>query len=116
MPTFEFMPKPGDAERIRVALGETRVWWVELRPPCERLFCTSQQLAAMARIEWNMGQDHGGRQRPTDRDGVWCVDYDVPLSTLAVEHDDMAALMGVLRANGCRGRYREAGTGRWYEF
>ena len=116
METFSLMPKPGDEERIRVKVGETRVWWVRLRPPVARLFCTTGQLATMARVEFDMGHHHGGTQRPTDRDGVWCVDYAAPLETLGVEHEVMGQLMALLRANGCHGRYREAGTQRWYEF
>ena len=121
METFSFKPQPGDAERIRARLDETRVWWVEFDQPVERVFCDTAHVAAVINadygIAWTgMETYHHPRQSPTDREGVWCMEFAAPLETMAVEHDWMGPLMGVLRANGCHGHYREAGTEREYEF
>lgn len=121
METFSFMPKPGDAERVRVRLGETRVWWVEFEPVVERLFCDTAHLAVAHEADYGVAwagleTPHYPRQLPTDRDGVWLLEYGIPLDRMAVEHQHMRGWMEVVRANGCHGRYREAGTERWYEF
>lgn len=121
METFEFMPEPGDAERVRARLGETRVWWVEFSPVVERLFCDTAHLAAAHEADYGVAwagleTPHHPRRVPTDRDGVWLLEYGIPLDRMAVEHQHMRGWMEVVRANGCHGRYREAGTERWYEF
>lgn len=120
MEGFSFMPEKGDAERVRVILGETRVWWVELRPICERLFCDKAHLAAANEACRGVpALGLGGRSMvvtATDRPDVWALSFPAPLERMAVEHQWMGGWMQVLRANGCHGRYREAGTERWYEF
>ena len=121
METFSFMPQPGDAERIRVRLGETRVWWVEFDAPVERVFCDTAHVAAVFNadygIAWTgMETYHHPRQTPTDREGVWCMEFGIPIDRMAVEHQHMRGWMEVVRANGLRGRYREAGTTTVYEF
>lgn len=115
------LPEAGGAERIRERMGEVRVWWVRLHPPVERLFCDARSvpsiIGADASMAWaGLGAGHAPRTVPTDREGVWCMEFAAPLETMAVEHDWMGPLMGVLRANGCHGHYREAGTEREYEF
>lgn len=121
METFSFMPKPGDAERIRARLDETRVWWVEFDPPVERLFCDSAHLGAAHEadrgVAWmGMETPHHPRRLPTDRPDVWLLEYGIPIGRMAVDHEWMALWMQVVRANQLHGRYREAGTDRWYEF
>lgn len=120
---FRFMPEPGDAERVRVRVGETRFWWVEFAPPVERLFCDSAHLGAATEadngIAWlGLETHHHPRRVPTDRAGVWLLEYGIPIERMAVDHEWMRGWMEVVRANGVHGRYREAGVfpERWYEF
>ena len=120
---FRFMPEPGDAERVRVRLGETRVWWVEFPEPVERLFCDSAHLGAANEadngVAWlGLETHHHPRRVPTDRADVWLLEYGIPIERMAVDHEWMRGWMEVVRANGVHGRYREAGVfpERWYEF
>ena len=120
MESFSFKPQPGDAERIR-DLRESRVWWVCFDAPVERLFCDKEHLAVAymvdAGIPWTgMESHHHPRQMPTDRDGVWLLEYGIPIDRMAVAHQHMRGWMEVVRANGLRGSYREAGTERVYRF
>lgn len=121
MESYSFMPRPGDTERIRVKVGETRVWWVEFSPAVERLFCDSAHLAAAHEadhgVAWlGLETPHHPRRMPTNRPDVWLLEYGIPIERMAVDHEWMGQWMQVVRANGVHGRYREAGTDRWYEF
>ena len=121
MEGFSFMPKPGDAERLRERVGRVRVWWVEFREPVERLFCDKAHLAAAHEADYGVAwlgleTHHHPRRTPTDRPDVWLLEYGIPIDRMAVEHEWMRGWMEVVRANGVHGRYREAGTDRWYEF
>ena len=121
MESFSFMPKPEDQRRLRERMDSTRVWWVEFDPPVERLFCDKAHLGAAHEadrgVAW-MGMEtyHHPRRMPTDRPDVWLLEYGIPIDRMAVNHEWMGPWMEVVRANGLRGRYREAGTERWYEF
>ena len=123
MESFSFKPDPEAEERIRVRLGETRVWFVEFDPLVRRVFCATKELAAVTRADYGVAwtgvsTHHWPTTKPTDREGVWCVEFAAPIERMAVNHDDMPGWMAVVRANGCHGRYREAGVRprRWYEF
>jgi len=121
MEGFEFVPKREDMERWNRRLAETRVWWIEFSPIVERLFCDTAHLAAATEadygIQWlGIGSGHRPRRVPTDRPDVWLLEYDAPIERMAVSHEWMAQWMEVVRANQRHGRYREAGTERWYEF
>ncbi len=120
MESFSLKPEPGDAERM-AAYRESRVWWVEFARPVERLFCDKAHLAVAhmvdAGIPWTgMESHHHPVRRPTDRDGVWLLEYGIPIDRLAVAHDNMRGWMEIVRANGLHGSYREAGTEQVYEF
>ena len=121
METFSFKPDPEAEERHRVRVNECRVWWVRLRPPVSRLFCTAPQLATVTEVDYGLtwagvGATHFPRTSPTDREGVWCCSFDAPMETLLVEERLMAQWMAILRANGAHGRYRKSGTDAEYEF
>jgi hypothetical protein len=121
METFSFMPKPGDAERLAERVARARAWWVEFSEPVGRLFCDTAHLPAAHEAEHGMAwaglpASHGARRLPTDRPDVWLLEYEAPVERLAVEHQWMRPWMELVRANGLHGRYREAGTDRWYEF
>lgn len=121
METFSFMPNRADTEKLRRRVNDLRVWWVEFPEPVERLFCDTAHLAAAAEadrgIAWaGLETYHHPRRMPTDRAGVWLLEYGIPIDRMAVEHEHMRGWMEVVRANGVHGRYREAGTERWYEF
>lgn len=121
MESYDLMPSAGQDERLRRRREEARVWWVEFAPPVERLFCDSAHLAAANEADYGvawMGLEtyHHPRRVPTDRPGVWLLEYGIPLGRMAVAHEWMRGWMEVVRANGLHGRYREAGTERWYEF
>lgn len=114
------MPKPGDSERIRRA-NEVRVWWVEFNAPVERMYCTTAQLALVTLVD--MGITWAGlethyhpRQHVTDREGVWLIEWGIPIVRMAVEEQHMRGWMELVRSNGIHGKYREAGTERVYEF
>jgi len=121
METYSFKPQPDDAERIRARVDATRVWWVELSEPVERLFCDKAHLAVASLVDAGISiagleSHYYPARRPTDRPDVWLLEYGIPMERVAVEHQHMRGWMALLRANGCHGRYREAGTDRWYEF
>ena len=122
MAGFSFKPTREDKEAFERRLQEARVWWVRLDPMVERLFCEKRYTACMWEVTENgmrwagIGVPHHCRRRATDREDVDLLEFGAPLEVLAVEHARMEGLMHVLRANGCHGRYREAGTEREYEF
>lgn len=110
-----------DAAALRERVARTSAWWVELAAPVTRVFFDDADFATVMRadhgLRWaGVGSSSAPVIRPTDRPGTSCAEFGVPLVTMAVERDVMASWMAVLRANGVRGRYREAGTDRWYEF
>ena len=118
---FSFKPKADELEEFREMVEGTRVWWVEFDAPVERVFCDTAHVAAVFNadygIAWTgMETYHHPRQSPTDREGVWCMDFGIPIDRMAVEHGCMRGWMEVVRANGLHGRYREAGTTTEYEF
>lgn len=121
MESYSFKPKPGDAERLRLRVGETRVWWVEFDQPVERIFCSTAELSTVVEadsgVAW-MGLEtrHYPRRMPTDREGVWCCEYAIPIDRMAVDHEWMPLWMRIVRENGLHGSYRESGTEREYEF
>lgn len=121
MESYSFMPNAEDKRRLKERMDSTRVWWVEFPTPVERLFCDTAHLAAAVEadrgIAWaGLETYHHPRRMPTDRPGVWLLEYGIPIDRMAVEHEHMRGWMEVVRANGVHGRYREAGTERWYEF
>lgn len=121
METFSFKPNAEDEERYRIRVNDLNLWWVRLRPPVERLFCTLSQLATITEVDYGVswtgvGSTHFPRTSPTDRDGIWCCEFDAPLETLVVDEGIMRDWMAILRANGCHGRYRKSGTDTRYEF
>ena len=121
MATYDFAPKADQIAEIADRRRRVRVWRVELAAPLDRLFCTTEQAATVRLVDMGVPDAGllGGRslvQRPTDRDGVWLMEFGTPVSEVAVEHQLMRGWMAVLRANGARGRYRECGTDTWYEF
>lgn len=121
MEGFSLMPNEADRRRLRERRERLRAWWVEFARPVERVFATSAQCAAVVEadngIAWTgLETRHHPRKVPTDRPGVWCFEYGIPVDRMAVDHEWMAQWMQVVRANGLHGRYREAGTDRWYEF
>ena len=123
METFSFMPNAHDAERLRRRVNDLRVWWVEFPEPVERLFCDTAHLAAAHEADYGIAWTgletfHHPRRKPTDRDGVWLLEYGIPIDRMAVRHEWMGGWMEVVRANHVHGRYREAGVypEKWYEF
>ena len=121
METFSFKPDPADARRHAERVAAAKVWWVEFSPLVERIFASAADVAAVIRADYGVAwtdieTHHRPRVLPTDRDGVWCVEFAAPIERMAVEEADMGEWMQLVRANGCRGRYRLAGTDRWYEF
>jgi len=121
MEGFSFKPNADDERRYRERRERLRAWWVEFRPPVERLFCDTAHLAAAHEADNGMAwmgleTHHYPRRLPTDRPDVWLLEYAAPIERMAVDHEHMRGWMEVVRANGAHGRYREAGTDRWYEF
>lgn len=121
METFSLAPNEGDRRRWQERVDSTRVWWVVFDPPVERLFCDKAHLGAAWQADYGIAwtgleTHHHPRQLPTDRPDVWLLEYGIPIERMAVEHEWMGGWMEVVRANGVHGRYREAGTERWYEF
>ena len=121
MPTFDLMPKPGDAERLRERIACQRVWWVEFSAPVERIFCDGRHCASVIEADYGVtwmgvSTPHWPKRVPTDRPDVWCYEFGVPVDLMSVAHERMAGWMEVVRDNQLHGRYREAGTERWYEF
>ena len=121
MESFSFKPNADDARKLKERMDSTRVWWVEFPTPVERLFCDTAHLAAAIEadrgIAWaGLETYHHPRRMPTDRAGVWLLEYGIPIDRMAVEHGCMRGWMEVVRANGLHGRYREAGTKTEYEF
>jgi len=121
MESYSFMPNAEDKRRIKERMERCRIWWVEFASPVERLFCDKAHLAAAAEadqgITWMGLETHyHPRRMPTDRPDVWLLEYGIPIDRMAVDHEWMRGWMEVVRANGVHGRYREAGTERWYEF
>lgn len=121
METFSFKPNADDARKLKERMDSTRVWWVEFTPPVERLFCDSAHLGAANEADYGVAwlgleTHHHPRRMPTDRPDVWLLEYGIPIDRMAVDHVWMPLWMQVVRMNGVHGRYREAGTERWYEF
>lgn len=121
MESYDLFPKPGDAERIRESAERLRVWRVEFARPVERMFSTTAQVAAVRLVDAGVPNagilgGHSLRQRPTDREGVWLMEFGAPVCECAVEHENMAGFMSAVRANALHGRYRECGTEAWHEF
>ena len=121
MESFSFKPTAEDQRRLRERAERCRVWWVEFAQPVERIFCDSAHLGAAHEADngmaWAGLESHNHpRRMPTDRPDVWLLEYGIPIDRMAVEHQWMALWMQVVRANQLHGRYREAGTDRWYEF
>ena len=121
METFSFMPNAEDKRKLQERIDSTRVWWVEFSPPVERLFCDTAHLPAANEADYGVAwlgleTHHHPRRMPTDRPDVWLLEYGIPIDRMAVEHEHMRGWMEVVRDNGVHGRYREAGTDRWYEF
>ena len=121
MNSFSFKPDPKEEEEHRIRVNDVRAWVVRLRPPVWRLFCSLAQLSTIREVDYGLswaglGSTHFPRTSPTDREDVWCCEFDAPMETLLVDERLMSDWMAIIRANGCHGRYRRAGTSAEYEF
>lgn len=121
METYHLKPKPGELEAIQRRIDEVLVWWVEFDEPVERVWCERQYCPVVFNADYGItwaGVDtrHYPRQVPTDRDGVCCIEFGVPITLMALEERFMEGWMHVVRSNGIHGHYRKAGTEREYRF
>ena len=99
------------------AQTERGPWWtVVLDEPTDTLFATTDDNADTNLRAVLYSDREPARTVPTDTQGVACVRTETPICALYVAEGFMRTLMATLRANGCTGHYRKAGTDRWYEF
>jgi len=121
MGTFSFKPDPKAEAEERERIRNQRVYWVEFKTPVERVFCDGAHCASVIEADYGVtwmgvSTPHWPKRVPTDKPDVWCYEFGVPIDLMAVAAERMGGWMEVVRSNGIKGRYREAGTDRWYEF
>lgn len=103
------------------AAYESEVWWVRLSEPCRGLFAQNtderHDLSTLLAVLYGMGQQGPAYEiAPTNEPACSYVSFPDGMERMAVHEGFMPAIMRVLRANGCHGIYRKAGTKKEYEF
>lgn len=91
-------------------------WFVHLDEPTTTLYAKRDGHADANLMAVLYADRMPARIAETDRDGVMCVRTETPICVLACAEEFMRTLMATLRANGCHGHYRKAGTRREYKF
>lgn len=118
------MPRKTPGERLHAAIEDMAdraaeraqpSWGVWLDAPIGKFFVRrgNQEVQLMRVL---VADRYEFRTLDTNDPQVTCVVPEVELQAFGVVEQFMEGLMGVLRANGCHGRYRKAGEEKFYEF
>lgn len=91
-------------------------WWVSLDEPTTTVFATVADKAHVNLMAALYADRMVAHVAATDRPDVACIRAECPICVLAVAEELMPTLMATLRANGCHGHYRKAGTRKEYRF
>ena len=91
-------------------------WLVSLYEPTDVLYATTADHSDtnLLAVLYSDRMEYG--TFGTDRQGVLCIRTKTPVCVLGASEQFMPLLMSTLRANGCHGTYRQAGTKRKYGF
>jgi hypothetical protein len=91
------------------------IWAVVTDEPLQRVFCTpGPQLTGVVAVM--VADRYQFSISDTDREGIQCVNVQIPREVFAIAESFMAGFVGALRANGVHGTYRKSGTAKEYRF